>query len=110
MKTIKELNKEAASWIAYFFLKNSESILKENRSPCPLSLWDKNDAVQWIPERVWTDGKNPRWYVSDRNWPKIHRLALEEVKQVLRVLGIDRYPLCLAYWKNKNITLNNTKL
>lgn len=116
-KTIAQLNQEAGEWVAYYFLKNSEQILKDGRTPCPLSKWDKDYArINAIPDFFYAQAAkaNSRWFVSDKNWPKIHAIAMRQAAQTLHYLGAKDYPLTLAHftirrWRHEAIQGTGTE-
>jgi hypothetical protein len=99
MKTIKQLNREAGEWIAFHWLRGAERILEGGRTPAPLSDWTKVNGRQWIPESVYK--ANRRWWVSDKNWVRIHQIAILHAKNVLQHIGRERYPLTFAHFTIK---------
>jgi len=110
-RTIRQLNREAGEWMVYTWLKGCECILASGRTPAKLSDYSKDDARRnLIPDHFFAlaDKENKRWFVSDRNWPKIQAHALDHAKQVLLHLGKERYPLSLAHFTTP-VTFIGTK-
>ena len=103
MKTVKQLNQEAAEWIAHNWLKGSEKILESGRQPASLTqcLTDRDyTRLNLIPEFFYANAQkeNPRWWVNERNFEAIKPIAVSHAKSILRLLGMKNYPLTLAHF------------
>lgn len=103
MKTVKQLNQEAAEWIAHNWLKSSEQILASGRTPGSLSFCLENyDYVRLnlIPDFFYAEAQkeNPRWWVNERNFEAMKPIAIAHAKAILRLLGMKNYPLTLAHF------------
>lgn len=106
MKTIRQLNREAAEWVAYNWINFSEQILEGGKNPASLTqcLQDKTYCrLNLIPELFYeqAEKENKRWWVSDENWEQIKALAKHRAEQSLRFLGAEKYPRTIAHFTNK---------
>ena len=94
MKTIRELNQEAGEWVAHNWLKAVRSILQHAQQdgvvmhPARLSSLQRGDLLNYLPEfvREAAQKANPRWCVSDRNFPQIMQAAKMYAADLLRYL------------------------